>query len=564
MDSDAWREALAEGVAEIEPERRETIRARLDVLWSAGPPHGAPCPSPEIQRRALLLRDWLFGHAARAPVDVADWRAAAFQCDALLDLVERTGLDAIPAPQLRRLVEEASRDLPVPSPWPAEAGLHAVGEPGGVAGPAERVVWWSFDEASVPGITRLPLSVAERAALAAHGCELPDPGGEAEALARRWRRPLDQASGLLLLVCAERDLVGREHYPHPLWDDLLARVPTTKGRGRARARLMTASLAGAVPPARRVTHALHPRPVSQYAWSVPAGRLSRREKESPSSAETLLGCSFRWALEHGGRIRGVDSLALPGADDPRLLGELLHRLLERVIQQGDLTPQQAQQEAVALFDREAPRLAAPLYLPGAEANRAAVRRATGLAAGELFRLLGAANVRVIASEQEFAGSALGTVFAGRPDIVAGDPRRIIDLKWGGASWRLAQLANGTATQLASYSFLLREEGSGPFPPVAYLILSEQRLLSTSPASFPGAEPVAGPDPGDTWALFAASHAQGWKEVEAGVLRARGLPDQDGNEPPRATRVVEGALVLEPPCKWCDFGALCGRDLAEEA
>ena len=146
----------------------------------------------------------------------------------------------------------------------------------------------------------------------------------------------------------------------------------------------------------------------------------------------------------------------------------------------------------------------------------------------------------------------------------GDPVRIVDMKWGGASWRLKQLTHGTATQLASYSFLLRGGGKAQFPPVAYFILSDQRVLTTDAGSFPGAESVSGPDPGATWGLFASSHAEQWKHVEQGVLRARGLPDDEGTDPPEETKVVDGRLVFQPPCKWCDFGALCGRDLAAGA
>ena len=135
------------------------------------------------------------------------------------------------------------------------------------------------------------------------------------------------------------------------------------------------------------------------------------------------------------------------------------------------------------------------------------------------------------------------------------------MKWGGGSWRVNQMAKGTATQLASYSFLLRDGARAKFPPVAYFILSDQRMLTTAPDAFPGAEAVPGPDPGATWAVFESTHAEHWKDVQQGVLRARGLPDERGNDPPRETRVVDERLVFEPPCRWCDFGALCGRDLA---
>ncbi len=560
VGSPAWVSALSAGLDELEPDRRAAMRERMDELWAARASHGADCPVDAVVRRTTLLRTWLQGNLAHAEADAAAWRAGATQCDALLDLLERARLDAIPAPQLRRLVDEATRAASLPSAWPAEAGLRAVGAPGGVAGPVPRVVWWNFNAAAVPAVTRLPLSAAERAELAAHGCELPDPGRTAAALARRWRRPLEQATGALLLVCPERDPVGSERFPHPLWDELLARTGAMASRRRAEAVLRIAALAGDVPSAPRVTYPLQPLPVARHTWSVPPGSIPRRAKESPSSAESLLGCSFKWALEYAGGLYPPDALSLPGPNDTRLLGSLFHHLLEQLLARPALTPEQAALEAGVIFDREGPMLAAPIFLPGAEASRAAVRRVAAAAARELFRLLAAANVRVLTLEQTYTGMALDGAFAGRPDIVLGDPVRIVDMKWGGASWRRRQLANGAATQLAAYSHLLRAGDTAPFPPVAYFILSEQRVLTTAPGAFPGAEPVPGPDPGATWALFESAHAERRQQLDEGVLQAGGLPDPAGNEPPKETAVVQDRLVVQPPCTFCDLGALCGRDL----
>ena len=79
-------------------------------------------------------------------------------------------------------------------------------------------------------------------------------------------------------------------------------------------------------------------------------------------------------------------------------------------------------------------------------------------------MLHTTGARVLASEQPRAGRAFDTEFAGTPDLLLGPPLRIIDLKWGGASFRRTSLVRGTALQLAAYSFLSQENRA--FPPVA--------------------------------------------------------------------------------------------------
>ncbi len=58
----------------------------------------------------------------------------------------------------------------------------------------------------------------------AQGIELPAPARLAAAQAQRWQRPLSQATHSLLLACPERDEAGDELHPHPLWDEVLARI----------------------------------------------------------------------------------------------------------------------------------------------------------------------------------------------------------------------------------------------------------------------------------------------------------------------------------------------------
>jgi hypothetical protein len=323
---------------------------------------------------------------------------------------------------------------------------------------------------------------------------------------------------------------------------------------------MHRTLATVVPRTRRE---LLPLPVSRRVWSVPAKRISRREKESPSSAEMLLGCPFQWALTHVGKLRGGDPAQVEDGTSVRLLGELLHAIMNRLFAGPQRPPADAEREAAAIFDREGPRLVAALFLPGADGQRGRVRLAAMRTARALYGLMEARGLRVAATEQVRSGNALGTTLEGRVDLVLGGPPRILDLKWSGAGRRRRALAQGTALQLAAYSFL-ECGGERPFPPVGYFIMDAQRLLTTQEEAFHDAEPVDGPAPEETWRLLASTHEAEWSLVGDGSLEARGVVLDDEQKPPSEAGIVDGRIVVPPPCQWCDFSALCGRAFGEDA
>jgi ATP-dependent helicase/nuclease subunit B len=561
VDSDAWRAALTAGLAAIEDsDRRERVKRRLNVLWDARVSRTGDYPVAEVLRRVGMLRSWLVGRIAVAGVDSAAWGAAASQCESLLGLVQHSGLVNLSAAQLRHLIIEATESAGGDSPFPPQAGMPQVGTPGGVAGPMPVVVWWRFDDASAPGITRLPLTRAERAGLEGLGVVLPDPGHAAAAQARRWRRPLDQAGEALLLVCPEKDVAGGDLHPHPLWDDLVSRVDAKNTRRVAEDALLRASLAGVVPQSRRALLLL---PTPQREWSVPAGRIERREKESPSSVQTLLGCPLQWALQYPGRLATPDSAQVDDSTSSRQLGELLHAIMNRLFAGPTRGPDEAALEAGAIFDREGTRLVAALFLPGTDSQREHIRRVATRTAHTLYGLMTTAGLKVLATEQERTGQAFGTTFVGRVDLVLGEPSRILDLKWGGAGRKRWALKEGTALQLAAYAFLERQ-GSGPFPPVGYFVMDSQRLLTTQPDAFDGAEPVNGPSPEETWRVVEATHAVEWHTVADGRISARGVVTTDDEKPPKEASAKNGRLVVPPACQWCDYGALCGRAFKEDA
>ena len=295
-------------------------------------------------------------------------------------------------------------------------------------------------------------------------------------------------------------------------------------------------------------------------WTLPAGAIARRETESPSSVEKLLGCPLKYVLDYAAGLHGFESPSLPDAEDSTLLGSLLHELLDRLFDQGIPAPDAVVATAERLFDAEVPRLAAPLEMPGAETQRARARRLFVLTAERMSQLLGRTGTTIVSSEHRYEGAAFGTDFAGTPDLVIGPPNRILDLKWGGVTYRSESLERGTAFQLAAYSYLTNQDGE--FPGVAYFIMGAQRMFTTAPELFPGAEPIVGPSPRETWELYQREHALRWQEVEQGRIHALGVPAGE-QKVPKKTTIEEGRLVVKPPCEFCEYAGMCGRTMPVE-
>lgn len=550
VDSDTWRAAIDDGLGVIEDEeRRAVVRERVEDVFRPSATDGG-MPAAEVRRRLALVETWLRRRLAAPGEDGAKFGAALAQCSELSTYVDLVGVDPLTSPLLDRLVQDATATVASGPRHAAQAGLRSVCEPGAIVGPAARIVWWNFVRDAHRSVAPMPLNDAERRAFAAAGVVLRDPSAEAVLAAERARRPLFAATQTLLCVCPARGADGEDAHPHVLWDEIAARVDEPRNVGHLEVRLP------ASPAPRRVAAELSLPPSPRRDWRAEAGRINAtREKESPSGAGRLVGCSFSWVLQYVAGVQGGDTAMLPGAAE--LLGRLAHEILRRLLAEGRRAPEEAEAEAQRLFDVEGPRLAAPLFLPGSDAERARARIVTSAAARRFFAFLRDGNRTVVAVETPIQSEALGTRFDGQPDVVLGEAPAIIDFKWSGGGYRHDELENGVAYQVAAYSRLVGETRS--WPPVGYFILAEQRLLSTDAAAFPGAERILGPGPDATWHALERAYEARKVELAAGTVLAPGNPDGTGDVTPAEAAVdADGRLVLPAPCKWCSISSLCGR------
>jgi hypothetical protein len=552
VGSPVWKENLHAALDDLEDDVREKTTTRLGRVFPGSVADPGRYPTGVLLERVAFLQQWLQGRIETSdrPEASARFAAAASQAALFKNLVERTSEPTLTMTQVRRFLEEAHRGMATPPAFPRQAGLHAVASPGGVVAPIERIVWWNYTRTSAPA-PRLPaLRAEERAALEADGIRLPTAADLARRDAAQARRPFLMAKESLWLVCPRHEVNGDDATPHPSWDEVAGRV---KQRQHLERLVRPEPLLQKPVPATRVSHLPAPSPVRDWKTTR---TIARREKESPSSVEGLLGCSLQWTLTYAARLRSGAAAQLPSGD--QMLGSLSHHvLLERALRVNVSSADALAGEALRVFADEGPTLAAPLFLPGGSGERGVAEQVLASSARTLFELR-SRGWTVASTETAVTGTAFGTTFEGIPDLVLEKKgaRAVVDLKWSGASYRRRALEQGLAFQLAAYAHLLHQSG-GRSPQVAYFILTTQSVLSASPelTSSAGAlRPVR--TPAETWTLFDKTYRDAWKHVARGTLSAPGVVADKAT--PQTEVSDEGALTLQPPCHYCEFAGICAR------
>ncbi|MFT5473932.1 MAG: ATP-dependent helicase/nuclease subunit B [Kiritimatiellia bacterium] len=558
--SSVWNSTLSTGLENIEDsEYRARVVERLSRIFTANAVVGEPCAVDAVLDRVDCVREWMAsrvhaGGDAPGALPPATWTAGITQCRQFRRLVELSQQPAFSSSEISRLMKGANNAVPPPQGRPAEAGFSRVDDPGGVAGPADRVIWWDFTREAVPALPKVPLSKHEKLALRDTGCVLPNPGDLAIAAAQRWQRPLRQSRQSLVLVCPQGGADAHLTGTHPLWDEIIGNLSAPSESISATIRQNLGNLAGAV----RVERAPLALLSAKRTWQVSAA-IPPRDSESPSGAGTLVGCSLKWVLNYACRLRAGTTADLPG--DSLLWGNIVHDLVARVLKEETGSPEEARARAEQLFESLIPEMSSSLCLPGGEADRAQVKRAVAQTAESLRRMMVDSNAPLVSAEESYEMPWLGAMLNGTPDLIVDAPRRVVDIKWSGHGFRKESLKNGIAYQLAAYSHLAREPGATPLPG-AYYICREGRFLTTDSSAFQNANALPGPGPAETWEAFGNAYAARMQEMAQGSATATGVEDENGNGPPKNEQILDGRTVLKPPCQFCEYHGLCGKARGE--
>ena len=130
---------------------------------------------------------------------------------------------------------------------------------------------------------------------------------------------------------------------------------------------------------------------------------------------------------------------------------------------------------------------------------------------------------------------------------------VIDLKWSSEGRKRDALKQGTALQLAAYSYLTKDRGK--WPPTAYFLFPTAQLYSTSEDGFPGSIHISGPCEQDVWEAAMTLTRETKTKLDGGTVEVLGLEEDNGSSGGK-----QGAEImdLEAPCEYCDFRLFCSH------
>lgn len=472
---------------------------------------------------------------------------------------------------------------------PAEAGpwlrlnhLVELGEP------VESAVWWGFQSASTPTARRW--DAHDAACLAQAGVELPTPQDLTALAVRETLAAAGRCRRLVLVQIAQRD--GERVDANPLLESLVERYagrPDEAG-GRLGERIAAVTrapscltdddgvwrLAGRTARLERAAaqHPAAPNPVQE----VGANPAMAPESLSFTQLEVLLGCPMRWSLERKGRLRVPDAADIP--EGARMIGSLAHKVVEvlhgRLRVEHLAVPEGG--EVARVIEELLPQMASELLLPGQKARRLTVVAAIAEAALGFFRGLERAGVALQDVEKAFVKElklvteegVLAIPVQGSADAVGIDTEGrtvVVDLKWYNSAKFLRQrVQDGRALQLALYQWALHDgEDVPPDDPTAYYLLKQHAFASAHEhfgARIPRAE-----SPAQLWGRAVRSAEFTVEQVLAGRVTATkpiedafaAAAESSGGSPGTIEEVetASGRLYVEPGCRFCHFGALCG-------
>ncbi len=516
----------------------------------------AGIPADKADEICRRVQTWALRRAAGTEDSI--YQVAAQMATASAEVISTSGLERITKAQIDRMIDAVLADgVQMPGNVAEAAPWSPVDRPSQIWGPVGSVLWWGFMDPSTY-VSALPWSVDECQEFEASGCQLESPGALLALETAAWRRAILNARERVVCVVPST-VAGEAMPPHPLWHEIREMVETG-GRiieGRALLGSPELVLGGRGRDQIAVDPMILPSP--RRTWHVDGERIAVRERESATSIENLLGCPFRWALEYQAGIE--EGPLLDVADNNRLKGTLAHAIIADLFTGSPLADESAvREQAEALVERYLPQIATPFLMLGRVRDREEVRRHTVDAAVEIFKFMRDAGLTVVSAEQKHERKLdEETNLIGIIDLhlrTAADVPIVVDLKWANSDrYRREEIVEGRPVQLATYSHLLEEDAGGVQPPAAYFMLKQQRLLATASAPFPVQSHIPGTNLGSVWRAVVAARTTELKRIGQGEITAAGVEAEevplDASDP--------DTMTLEPPCRFCRYGHLCGRE-----
>jgi ATP-dependent helicase/nuclease subunit B len=472
----------------------------------------------------------------------------------LEETIIESGLASIKKIQLERILDAVAGEGSKPERWHAQsASWSNVDHPGQIWGPANIVLWWGFTDNSQVYSQSDPWSPADLKCLEESSIHIDRPNQIAIREAYAWRQALLNVRNQLFL-CRTRVRHGQQTSLHPVWQELEELIDSSKSWNACQAHKILSNPQPLVANKALQMKAVQAKslPVAHRYWTAPAGRIVQRAKESVTSMRELFGCPMAWVLRYQAQLHKTGVLNLPDGD--RLIGDIAHKLFRRLFEDG-WSADQLTARAETYFDELVETVGLPLLLRGKNLERENAKRLLVDSVNEFGRLLRAAGLQVDGCEMHKEAAFGQGVFIGDLDILLKDKSGnsfIVDYKWNqGIKYRISEIEKAHHLQLAAYAWLESIE-TNKFGRVGYYMMRQRRLIHCGDTSLSIGQQV------DSLPL-----AEIWENAENEFLSSIGLLSDgsicaSGVQTDEAMPSTNRNFAIDPPCKFCDYGNICGE------
>jgi len=584
VGGDAWKEALiniAEERAEIAEKdskgwvKHEAFTQELDEMLAFNrfdPEEGIS--EENLSQRCQWVVEWLARQVEANPILIE----AMSHAREMQKLAKGKG--CLPRVTVERMLDSViATGSSAPDRFQQAAPWSVVTHPKQITEKSGTIIWWGFyDQGQSPAAH---WSHIERSYLESQGAELESTATYRLREADGWRQSIRQAGDSLIFVTPER-IHGDAVFHHPFWDEVRYAATKSGDEDGIAARLTRScdrlqkdgqwQMAGRAMQLSSVDPAVQLEADSVH--EIPMQAVNAPKRLSYSQMSSMIGCPMKWALHYHANLRVPAPMAVPTGN--QMIGSFTHRIIEELyaepVKQWDAD--EAAAKAVELYDQFLPSMASELMLDGHELDNRRYREAVAQAVRLLVGAIDQGGLTVIKAEQKLEGelSSNGAAipFVGSADLMLRDAKGklfVLDLKWSWSSnYRKKEIEEGSALQLATYAWLLRDENRNDWAEGGYFMLAQGELLSDSPVfGLDALTPARSSQ--EIWELGAKTWKQRLLELQGGSLKAAGLVEHQlkasGLSRDKVQTQMKGEcdvknlLYQSPPCGFCDFGTLCG-------
>ena len=463
----------------------------------------APYPGALLDiviKKSKMLNDWLNGHIQMLLMDperlaeLGLYRRVQNQIiefSIALQALIAQGEERIDVDALNRLIravtgEGAARPDRFASIQQHKSKLCFAKQPEGFIEPIDTVIWWGCDQAHLHLTSHF--TVQEKEYLLVNGVSLLGDDERIQQTTQAWLRPIFSAQKKIILIVHE----GTDH--HPLFDQincLVAAIPTID---------LSGILRGEPSPVIELAPNIESRevislPKKQRVWHMPAHvTLSKRELESFSSLERFIYAPYMWVLQYQAKI--YQAALLDINDGNRLYGSLAHSLFEEFFNTHrdilDIKTEEIVPWTSSALSTMIETSGAVLLMSGRAAEREYFIYTVVQSLEALVKQLHAAGVVEVVMEEREEGLFTGGKMQGFFDMrtTNSDGREaIVDIKWGGSTYRKKLIESSGYLQLALYA-QLRYQQVRTIPDVGFYIINDHSLLMVASEYFPNGSNVA--------------------------------------------------------------------------